>query len=228
MYVILSSENKVVDMGQEILYTVIQDNGVAILSDSVEGDAILVQDSQNTWLTQRSGYETEWYRAVEVSDVPDEVVVGYYYYEDDVFYTTQEDMTALAESKSASVASLVFVQMAESEVFDDVTLTEHMEQFAQWGNGIAYLIGGISQYNGKLYRCLQAHTSQEDWTPDGSASLWKSIGDPTAEYPDWSQPIGAVDAYELGAQVTHKDTKWENTVENNVWEPGVYGWEEVK
>ena len=60
-----------------------------------------------------------------------------------------------------------------------------------------------------------------------SASLWKEIGDPAAEWPEWSQPIGAVDAYALGDKVSHNDKHWISTCDSNVWEPGVYGWEEV-
>ena len=39
--------------------------------------------------------------------------------------------------------------------------------------------------------------------------------------------IGAHDAYALGAKVSHKEKHWTSTVANNVWEPGVYGWEEA-
>lgn len=50
---------------------------------------------------------------------------------------------------------------------------------------------------------------------------------PSEEYPEWVQPTGAHDAYGLGSKVTHNGKKWTSNVENNVWEPGVYGWTEV-
>ena len=50
---------------------------------------------------------------------------------------------------------------------------------------------------------------------------------PSEEYPEWVQPTGAHDAYAQGAKVTHNGKKWTSNVENNVWEPGVYGWTEV-
>ena len=90
-----------------------------------------------------------------------------------------------------------------------------------------YAAKAIVRHGGKLYRCLQAHTSQEDWIPDASPSLWKEIGDPTGEWPVWSQPISAIDAYGLGDKVTHNGKHWVSTEANNVWEPGVFGWEEV-
>ena len=50
---------------------------------------------------------------------------------------------------------------------------------------------------------------------------------PSEEYPEWVQPTGAHDAYAQGAKVSHNGKKWTSNVENNVWEPGVYGWTEV-
>lgn len=90
-----------------------------------------------------------------------------------------------------------------------------------------YAVGNIRQYNGELFRCVQAHTSQADWTPDATASLWKKIGDPTEEWPAWSQPIGAHDAYNSGDKVSHNGKHWTSNIDANVWEPGVYGWTEV-
>ena len=91
----------------------------------------------------------------------------------------------------------------------------------------SYAVGNIRQYNGELFRCVQAHTSQADWTPDATASLWKKVGDPTEEWPAWSQPIGAHDAYNSGDKVSHNGKHWTSNVDANVWEPGVYGWTEV-
>ena len=83
----------------------------------------------------------------------------------------------------------------------------------------------IVSYNGQLYRCISAHTSQDDWTPNTAVSLWVACADPAEEWPEWKQPAGAHDAYSLGAKVTHNDAHWISTADNNVWEPGVYGWE---
>ena len=48
-----------------------------------------------------------------------------------------------------------------------------------------------------------------------------------AEIPEWKQPIGSEDAYHVGDKVTHNGKTWESLIDNNVWEPGVYGWMEV-
>ena len=123
--------------------------------------------------------------------------------------------------------SIAFVTLAEAGRIDDVTAGEHAEVFTPWAADIAYVVGNIRRYSdGKLYRCIQAHTSQSDWTPDASVSLWACTSDPAEEWPAWSQPVGAHDAYAAGAKVSHNDKHWTSTCDANVWEPGVYGWEE--
>ena len=79
----------------------------------------------------------------------------------------------------------------------------------------------------QLYRCLQAHTSQEEWTPDVAVSLWKAVGITPSGYPEWSQPVGATDAYMIGDIVSYNDALYVSTIDNNVWAPDVYGWEPI-
>ena len=131
-------------------------------------------------------------------------------------------------SKANTTNGIVFVTMAEAGSIDPVTAAEHADLFAEWAYPIAYTVGQIRRYNGTLYKCVQAHTSQADWTPPAAPSLWTPCtADPTEEWPEWIQPIGAHDAYPLGAKVSHNEKHWTSTIANNVWEPGVYGWEEV-
>ena len=89
-----------------------------------------------------------------------------------------------------------------------------------------YIKDQIRRYNGGLYRCLSDHTSQDDWTPDAAPSLWVAISDPAEEWPKWGQPVGAHDAYNAGAKVSHDGKHWISDTDGNVWEPGVYGWTE--
>lgn len=128
---------------------------------------------------------------------------------------------------SREAVSVAFVTLAEAGNIDAVTASEHTELFAPWACPVAYKTGNIRERNGKLYKCLQDHTSQADWTPDATPSLWVGISDPTEEWPEWSQPVGSTDAYAKGAQVSHNGKHWTSDAENNVWEPGVYGWTEV-
>ena len=131
-----------------------------------------------------------------------------------------------AERCGRLVDDIVFVTLCEQGMIDDVTATEHTDVFSQWESGIAYAVGNIRTYNEKLYKCVQAHTSQSDWTPDVVPALWVAIGDPTEEWPEWSQPVGAHDAYQIGDKVSCDGKHWTSNTANNVWRPGVYGWVE--
>ena len=126
-----------------------------------------------------------------------------------------------------TVNSIAFVALAEAGNIDTVTAEEHMELFAPWAYPADYKIGNLRRYNGRLYKCIGDHTSQADWTPDVAVSLWVSTSDPAEEYPAWSQPVGAHDAYNTGDKVSHNGKHWTSDVDANVWEPGVYGWEEI-
>ena len=96
--------------------------------------------------------------------------------------------------------------------------------FPIWVSQKTYQTSERVQYNNILYKCLQGHTSQDDWTPDVAVSLWVRIDNPAEEWPEWIQPIGAQDAYPQNAKVSHNNKHWISEIDNNVWEPGVYGW----
>ena len=83
---------------------------------------------------------------------------------------------------------------------DDADALEAVELFKSWYSGIAYLADERVQYNGKLYRCVQSHTSQADWEPDRTPALWTEVAKP-GEIPVWKQPTGAQDAYMTGDKV---------------------------
>jgi chitodextrinase len=83
------------------------------------------------------------------------------------------------------------------------------------------------EYNGVIYKAITTHTSQSDWTPDTSHSLYTKVLIPDENViPEWEQP-DSTNAYSEGDKVTHNGKTWQSTVNNNVWEPGVYGWNEV-
>lgn len=103
--------------------------------------------------------------------------------------------------------------------------------FDAWdGGSVAYAVGDIVVYDGALYRCAQAHTSQAGWTPDISRALWTPMGvsadDPEA-VPEWVQPTGSHDAYPKDSHVMHNGVEWVSDLDANVWEPGVSGWTQV-
>lgn len=100
--------------------------------------------------------------------------------------------------------------------------------FPAWVPNTDYKAGDRRRYSdGYLYKCIQSHKSQEDWTPDKTPALWTRIGDPGDEWPEWVQPTGAHDAYAQGAKVSHGGKHWTSDIDSNVFEPGVYGWTEA-
>ena len=116
-----------------------------------------------------------------------------------------------------------------SASLSDADALESVELFARWdGNGHEYETGDRVAYEGLLYKCLTAHTSQTTWTPDASPSLWVRVDNPAEEWPEWIQPVGSTDAYAKDAKVSHNSKHWISDVDNNVWEPGVYGWTEAE
>lgn len=106
----------------------------------------------------------------------------------------------------------------------DETLIDNKAAFPLWSVGIQVAAGQILRYNDDIYRVIQPHTTQEDWTPDKVPALFVKIS--LEEYPEWVQPTGAHDAYMKGVKVSHNSKHWISDVDNNVWEPGVYGWSE--
>ncbi len=58
---------------------------------------------------------------------------------------------------------------------DDQTALKALILYIDWAPGKAVAIGDRRQHDGKLYKCRQAHTTQQDWTPDATPALWEVI-----------------------------------------------------
>lgn len=128
---------------------------------------------------------------------------------------------AIRESMDAAALVLTDEQAANAPLL-----------FRAWnGDSAAYSAGDRHLYNGVLYKCLQAHTSQTDWNPADASSLWAKvlIPDPGV-IPEWEQP-DSTNPYMTGDKVTHNGKTWQSLIDNNVWEPGATGteilWEEI-
>ena len=104
----------------------------------------------------------------------------------------------------------------------DETALTGVELFPMWTIGRAYATGDRVQYDGILYKCIQAHTTQADWTPDITPALWVVVS--IEEYPEWVQPTGAHDAYNIGDKVTYKGNHYVCDINGNVYAPDVSGW----
>lgn len=111
----------------------------------------------------------------------------------------------------------------------DEDALQAIELFPLWQPDKSYSAEERLRYSEKLYRVVQAHTSQADWTPDITPALYTEVAKP-GEIPVWKQPTGAQDAYNKGDKVhypTADDPVYESTVDANVWSPDTYGWEVV-
>lgn len=116
----------------------------------------------------------------------------------------------------------------------ELTETESMEiadLYPKWQKeNKEYITGAIIQYGvnqdgeTQLYKVISTHTSKPNWTPDITPSLYKKIGFTPDGTLIWTQPLGGHDAYQTGDKVKHLDKIWVSIYDNNVWEPGIYGW----
>ena len=105
-----------------------------------------------------------------------------------------------------------------------------------WEANHAYQVGDIISYgvnsvgDPQLYKVVQAHTSQADWTPDATPALYDAFGLDESGYPLWTQPSGAHDAYNRGDIVNYNGNLYESLMDGNVWSPDVYpaGWQAVE
>jgi hypothetical protein len=120
------------------------------------------------------------------------------------------------------------IEKAAASLTDEDAL-RGVKLFPAWAAGVDYAADQRVRYEDKLYRCVQAHTSQDGWEPPAVPALWTEVAKP-GEIPVWKQPTGAQDAYMTGDKVhypTADDPVYVSIVDNNVWQPGVYGWELV-
>ena len=108
------------------------------------------------------------------------------------------------------------------------TALEVPKLFKKWKAGEAVALNDIREYNGVLYKTIQAHTTQADWKPNLTPALWKVV-QPEGVIPDWKQPTGAHDAYKIGDKVKFNGNKYESLINANTYSPTVYpaGWKKI-
>ncbi len=97
--------------------------------------------------------------------------------------------------------------------------------YPEWQPEKDYVTGARIVFNNTLYKVLQNHTSQAEWLPNSAASLYAIVlTSDTGKALPWVQPE-STNPYMTGDKVTHNGSNWVCTIDNNTWEPGVYGWE---
>ena len=127
----------------------------------------------------------------------------------------------------SEVSRMLIAQQINTLTVDDNTALRMVEFYPEWSADTDYTAGYKVQHGGKLWRCLQAHTSQTGWEPNNAPSLWAKVLIPDENViPEWEQP-DSTNPYMAGDKVSHNGNTWVSDIDNNVWEPGVYGWTEA-
>lgn len=137
----------------------------------------------------------------------------------------QQDIKKAQELQTQLLQSIVLNNATDEQAYFMKSL------YQLWsGDSVEYKKYEKVQYNNKLYKVIQAHTSQSNWTPDTQKSLFVEISPPEVEYPEWRQPTMAEDAYNIGDKVTYKRKKYISIINANVWSPDDYaaGWKLIE
>ena len=151
-----------------------------------------------------------------------------------VFNMTHEERLAKAiELNKAIVAGRKVGTIATADLIrqDAISIEDMKELVALYPDfeiGKAYSVGDLVEYNNELYEVIQAHTSQADWTPDLVPALFKPKT-VVAVIPNWVQPTGGHDAYNIGDKVIFEGQTYESLVDANVYSPTAYpqGWQVI-
>ena len=102
--------------------------------------------------------------------------------------------------------------------------------FPHWKDDAHYDVNYRVQYNEVVYKCLQAHDAQLQWSPTDAPSLWAKVLVPSPDViPDWEQP-DSTNAYMTGDKVRYNGHIYESIIDNNTWSPEQYpqGWKLVE
>lgn len=130
---------------------------------------------------------------------------------------TEPDLVSVMQAVK-KILSTKTEELSDKDALDIAAL------YPTWASkvGEQVVTGERLWYDGKLFRVIQPHTPQTDWTPDKTPALYTEVS--IEEWPAWKQPVGASDAYHSGDKVSHNGRHWSSDIDGNVWEPGVYGW----
>ena len=187
---------------------------------SADGHVVGISDDDMVWHLDE-GMRIEHIDTPPVLEHP----IEDYIFVDGEFVYVEPDPEPLQPYEVLS--ALFKAEPANLDVLPDEALARMAPYMQEWKPDEDYAVGDKRRYNELPYRCLQAHRSQESWNPEDAPSLWARIliSDPTI-IPEWVQP-GSTNPYMKGDKVRHLGKVWVSDIDNNVWEPGVYGWAEV-
>lgn len=121
------------------------------------------------------------------------------------------------------------IEVAAESFTDDVAI-EYPELVKKWSADQQIKADERIVYNDVVYKALQDHVSQADWTPDAAPSLFAKVLIPDSDVvPEWEQP-DSTNGYSKGDKVKYNGVVYESLIDNNVWSPDAYpaGWKAVE
>lgn len=140
---------------------------------------------------------------------------------------TEEELALARERQRRAQMEAAVSLFVRSADLTDEQAASVSSLHEDWAPGTPYADGDRRLYEGRLYRCIQDHVSNESWTPMAAPSLWAPVlPGQSGDVGVWEQP-GPTNPYQFGDRVTHNGKTWVSDIDGNVWEPGVYGWSEV-
>ena len=152
------------------------------------------------------------------------------YVKDNQIYIKTNEELALSEAGISTVAEAEQLRQELNEIISEMTDEEAIERpilFPNWKSGKEYTVNERVRYGGRIFKVLQNHTSQNDWTPSRAPSLFAEIlTSETGEPQEWQQP-SSTNPYLTGDKVIYNGQIYESLIDNNVWSPEGYpqGWQ---
>lgn len=151
------------------------------------------------------------------------------YLKDNQIYIRTDEELALTEAGISSIEEAEQLRQELNEIIGEMTDEEAVERpilFPNWKSGKEYTTNERVRYGGRIFKVLQNHTSQEDWTPSRAPSLFAEIlTSETGEPQEWQQP-SSTNPYLTGDKVIYNGQIYESLIDNNTWSPTDYpqGW----
>lgn len=113
-----------------------------------------------------------------------------------------------------------------AQTLDDADALAIKTVYPTWSETGSYKVDEKVLFLEVLYKCITKHDAQLGWEPVSAPSLWAKVLIPDPDViSEWEQP-DSTNPYRKGDKVKHNGKTWVSDVDNNVWEPGVYGWTE--
>ena len=136
----------------------------------------------------------------------------------------------ITEIQNREQTLLKIGKIVANSINDDETALDVKDLYDDWSEGKKYKVGKYLNHKGVLYKVLTDHTSQSDWSPDKSPSLFANVLTSLDGTPkEWVQP-DSTNPYMTGDKVIFEGVIYESIIDNNIWSPSAYpqGWKVVE